>query len=150
MKTVYGLFFFLAVLAAAGCNLKTEPINPLFSGTTFISTFLPKDTSTVPVTFTWTSPGSSVAHEVVGVFTNQIVVDNMQITNIRDCIAMWTTGMTGSAGEVPFSNFKKVVNGVIQTDAAVYHSGTMYWAVWGYDSGLKITHSSAQKSFTTN
>lgn len=141
----------MTLLLLSGCP-KAEVQSPIFSSTTFIPTFLPSVTSSTTPTFTWTAPDSEVVYQVLGVFYNEISVKEKQILNKQDCVAMWTTGMTGSAGEVSFNNFMVVTNGELTStpvNGSTLSSGhKYYWAVWGYDKDMSVTHSSGQKSFT--
>ena len=150
------VFIFLLILALvavlSGCD-KIEPQSPIFSGTTYISTFLPSVTVTTNFpSFTWTAPDSEVVYQVVGVFSQPIVVSDKKISNPQDCVAMWTTGLTGSAGDVSFGYFKVVTGGAMTSstvNASTLTGGSKYyWAVWGYDKDMTVTHSSGQKSFT--
>lgn len=145
------LFLSFIFLSLSGCSLVESKV-PIFSGTTYILATAPENTiSTSLPTFKWSAPDTEVVYQVVGVFLNGISIQNMQILNKEDCIAMWTTGMEGSAGDVNFSKFMKVTNGVLTSiaiESNTLGSGTnYYWAVWGYDKGMSITHSSGKKSF---
>jgi hypothetical protein len=152
MKNYY-FFLFLFVFLWVSCDNSTpEPKNPLFSGTILIETTAPiKSISSNNPEFKWQSPGTT--YEILGVFTNVISVDGKKIQNKNDCIAMWTTGLKGTAGEVSFSDFRQMIGGVIQGSCmsnlpgggVVYH-----WAVWAYDDKMTITHSSIQREVTNN
>ncbi len=138
-------FYFLLVLVTmAGCNVVGDK-NPLFEGTSLIITESPKGTVTPPFTFAWSSP-EGIYYQVVGIFTNNIRVEGKKIVNTEDCIAMWTSGMTGQAGNVSYSDFKAYPS--LSSTAPNLSSGTYYWAVWGYNDRMEVTHSSAQVSFT--
>jgi ABC-type antimicrobial peptide transport system permease subunit len=103
--------------------------------------------ATASPTFIWTATGK--AYEVVGVFNTTIYVTGKNIDNTNNCIAMWTTGMSGSAGNVPFSNFKQVVNGNLTSNSTNnLNNGTYHWAVWAYDDTETVVSSSADITFT--
>lgn len=140
------------MLFLTGCSA-LAPLNPIFSGTTLITIYSPSGSTTTNFPdFTWTSPGISVVYQVLGIFTNEISVHEKQILNKSDCIAMWTTSLSGSAGDVDFGKFRKVVNGVLTStpvdSSTLVNTRTYSWAVWGYDNTMTITHSSGQKTFT--
>ncbi len=152
MKYKILIFFsFITVLAVSSCptNPGSTPQNPIFTGTGLINISAPTGTvSTNFPDFSWTATGLS--YEVAAVFTNSINVQGKKIQNTNDCIAMWTTGMKGSAGTVNYSSFKVVNNGNLTGDYVTglpYH-GTYYWAVWAYDDQLNISNSSPLESFT--
>ncbi|URA09848.1 hypothetical protein [Thermospira aquatica] len=127
-----------------GCSVVGEK-NPLFEGTSLIITASPKGTVSVPLTFTWSSP-ERIYYQVVAVFTNTIRVEGKKIVNTNDCIAMWTSGMPGQAGNVSYSDFKAYPS--FSSPPPSLSSGTYYWAVWAYNDRMEVTHSSAQISFT--
>jgi hypothetical protein len=145
---------FLGTILLFSCDLLNRQVkNPLFSGTTFIDRCSPTSTgSTNFPDFKWESPGSQASYEVVGVFTAHITVSgDKQIVNTSDCVAMWTSGMTGSAGNVNFNYFKKVSGGVLQSafvDTNTLASNTSYyWAVWAYNSDSEVSHSSGENPY---
>ncbi len=152
MKTkilLYLLLISIIALLISCQNSPFEPENPIFSGTVLIETTGPSGSSaSLSPTFVWKATGLS--YEVVGVFKNSIVVNGKQIQNKNDCFAMWTTGLTGSAGNVDYANFKLVSGGVLTSSAAPSLSSgvTYYWAVWAYNDQMVITNSSAQVSFS--
>jgi hypothetical protein len=142
----------LFLLLITGCDkmLPQEdpvPKNPLFSGTEYINVTSPVTSGTANPTFVWKSPGTT--YQVVGVFTNHIVVSGSKIVNNNKCIAIWTTEMTGSAGNVDYTNnFKKYVYpNLLTTPVTALASGTNYWAVWGMNEDMEVTCSSAEITF---
>ncbi len=140
---------FMTVLSA--CNTAkdiTEPKNPIFSGTALIDVYSPVDSTDKDFPdFTWTSTG--LPYEVAGLFSKPIRTSGLQIDNTSDCFAMWTTGLSGSAGKVPYSNFRKVVNGELtETPVDALTNGTYYWAVWAYTAQMTLTNSSSLITFT--
>lgn len=139
-KIIIGLLTLAA--AFAGCG-NTVVENPLFSGTTLIESV---NYVSLNSTFYWDSP--AVSYQVVGIFTNDIAVQNGQILNTNDCVGLWNTALVGSAGNVGIANFVSVTNGVITTNLlTALPSGSKCWAVWGYDEGGTVTHSSCQTNF---
>jgi hypothetical protein len=144
------IFLFLALGLIISCD-KTpgDPKNPLFSGTTYIEITGPTGNVSSSFTFIWQSPGT--AYEIAGLFTNSIAVEGKKIINNNDCIALWATGYSGSAGNVPLSSFRKCVNGQPTSDLYGSLPGggkVYYWAVWGEDEKLTVTHSSKTIAIT--
>lgn len=147
-KYVLIVIVFLSLYSCGDSSL-IEPKNPLFSGTTLIDTYAPSGSSSGawPV-FKWKSP-SSMAYQIVGVFNAPIIVSGKQIQNKTACIAMWHNGLTGSAGNVSFSNFVQVVNGSPTSTMVTALSGSYHWAVWAMDGNMIISNSSVDVSFTS-
>ncbi|NPV39142.1 MAG: hypothetical protein HPY78_07690 [Brevinematales bacterium] len=138
-------FVILTMTLIGGCSSLSQE-NPLFEGTRLIVVTSPKTTATSTPTFVWNSP-EGIYYQVVGVFTNHLKIEGKKIVNTQDCIAMWTSGMSGQAGNVEYSNFKDYP--ALQNAAPSLVSGkTYYWAVWAYNSDMEVTHSSAEISFT--
>ncbi|MEJ5284715.1 MAG: hypothetical protein ACP5Q5_08165 [Brevinematia bacterium] len=134
------------------CEKVFDDSNPIFPETKLIRVSLPAYTTTSDYPdFVWSSP-SDCKYQVVGIFTNKIIINGKNIVNKNDCIAMWHTGLTGQAGNVNYTFFKVTINGEIKDyqPSALQNGNTYYWAVWGYDKDLKLTHSSDQIQFTKN
>ncbi|MFN4216190.1 MAG: hypothetical protein ACK4HQ_02125 [Brevinematales bacterium] len=139
--------FFLVgmIILVASCSSLSQE-NPLFEGTRLIVVKSPKNMVISSPTFEWNSP-EGIYYQVVGVFTHRLKIEGKKIVNTEDCIAMWTSGMSGQAGNVEYSNFKDYP--ALQSSAPSLIPGkTYYWAVWAYNSDMEVTHSSAEISFT--
>jgi hypothetical protein len=147
LKKISILFITGIAVLTSGCNLQTL-YNPLFSGTTYVTTTAPSGNGagTLPV-FKWQS-STDMKYQIAAVFKKAIQVDGKRIKNTNDCIAIWTTGMNGSAGNVSYSDFRVFSNGAIQSSApANLSAGTYYWAIWGDNDQMSVTHSSSAISF---
>lgn len=149
---IINLFVFTACLfITTSCdlgNVLTDNGVPVFSGTKIIYSYSPQGhiTTNFP-NFTWAASG--LKYEIAGVFTQQIKTSGRQIQNPTDCIAMWTTGLNGSAGSVPYQSFHKVINGVLTSQPVdAITTGTYYWAVWAYTEAMELSNSSAQITFS--
>jgi len=142
------IFIFLALCLIISCD-KTpgDPKNPIFSGSIYIEITGPTGNVSSNPTFIWQSPGTT--YEIAGVFTNTISIQGKKIVNNKDCIALWSTGFTGSAGNVPLSSFRKCANGQPTSDLfGSLTNGVYYWAVWGEDDKMTVTHSSKSIAIT--
>jgi len=73
-------------------------------------------------------------------------IQGKKILSTQDCIALWTSGMSGQSGNVSYTDFKDYP--ALQNSPPPLISGhTYYWAVWGYNDEMEVTHSSAAISF---
>ncbi len=146
------LLVLIILFMLSSCEKVFNDSNPIFPETKLIRVSLPTYTTTTDYPdFVWTSP-SDCKYQVAGIFTNKIIINGKNIVNKNDCIAMWHTGLTGQPGNVNYTFFKATINGEIKDyqPPALQNGKTYYWAVWGYDKDLKLTHSSDQIQFTKN
>ncbi|MFC1573529.1 hypothetical protein ACFL6M_08040 [Candidatus Eisenbacteria bacterium] len=153
---------FALCLIACGCEGETAPAPPsdhdlgnlLFpSAEHEIVTSLPAHesvTDSIP-DFTWVQTSQPIVF--VGVFDENVQIQNARVVNVADNVWAWHTGLgTGREGFITFAHGRNVVDGVIQVDAPprLLESGRSYvWAVWAWDaSGRTVTHSSQEIFFT--
>jgi hypothetical protein len=87
----------------------------------------------------------------VAIFTAPIKVINNNITNYKEIIWQWHSGMEFvKEGEVKYSQGKYVSNGIIDYNHELQplFPGDYYWAVWGWNSECnKVLYSSRQMHF---
>ncbi len=85
------------------------------------------------------------------IFLKPIHVQNGIITNSKDMIWQWHSGMiNGKEGNVQYSDGRNVKNGVIdyENQPATLASDNYFWAVWGWNSSATdVLYSSRQMQF---
>jgi hypothetical protein len=97
----------------------------------------------------WDSLGIDIL--TAAIFNRPIQVKGGEISNARDMIWQWHSGMlTGREGDVQYSDGRNVIHDTIDylNPARALDSGHYYWAVWGWNqSGVRIWYSSRQLEF---
>jgi len=119
----------------------TETQNLIFYGTYEIGLEIAPNTS--QPSFAWEATG--LKYVVITIFKSKIDLKENQISNTKDAVWTWNTGMgRGREGNVSFSDGRDVRDGNIQETVSPLDPGTYYIAAWGYDDNYNLTRSSRE------
>ncbi|MBB14187.1 hypothetical protein CMK22_02895 [Candidatus Poribacteria bacterium] len=128
----------------------TQLQNQIFYGTIQIDLEItPK--SNIP-SFAWRTIGSRFM--VLAVFEDKIDLEGKTITNPKDVVWTWHSGIgKGREGNVSFSDGVDVRNGEIANSTAVtsLEANSIYYvAIWGYDDAYNLMYSSKEYKYQTS
>lgn len=136
-----------SVLIINGCAKENEnPTSPIFSGVEVINITRPNSGVSLGTGgFIWDVP-DDVEYMVLGIFSAPIQTSGKTITNMNQCLGGSRTGLTGfERGQLLKSNirsYSQTTNDFLDDAGANIVTTTRYWAVWGYDKYMNLTHAS--------
>ena len=124
-----------------------ETQNILFFGTQEITLEITQNVS--QPSFGWDATG--LKYVVITIFSSKIDLKQNQISNTKDAVWTWNTGMgKGREGNVSFSDGRDIHNSIIQETVTPLKPGVYYIAAWVYDDSYNLTHSSKEYRFEYN
>jgi hypothetical protein len=136
----------VAVLIFNSCaENKTNPTSPIFSDVEVIEITRPDSGGSLGTTgFIWDVP-DEVEYMVLGIFSSVIQVSGKTIINMDKCYGGGRTGLAGfERGQLLTSNIHQYDQNTGDFNPAL-SAGILspsYWAVWGYDKYMNLTHAS--------